>query len=33
MIMGDKEKGLAILKADDFYKLMGGFFNAGDKGR
>lgn len=24
MIMGDKTKGLAILKADDFYKLMDG---------
>lgn len=24
MVMGDKEKGIAILKDDDFYKLMEG---------
>ena len=25
MFMGDKERGMALVKADEFYKLMGGF--------
>ncbi len=32
MVMGDKQKGLAILQDEEFYKLMGGFFvNDSDK--
>ncbi len=34
MIMGDKNKGLAILKDDAFYALMGGMMsNASDKNK
>ena len=33
MFMGDVNRGLALLKDDDFYKLMGGVFvNDSDKG-
>ena len=33
MFMGDTNRGLALLKDDDFYKLMGGVFaNDSDKG-
>ena len=32
MVLGDKSRGIALLKADDFYKLMGDkVFNDGDK--
>ena len=32
MVMGDKEKGIAIIKDDAFYELMGDFhLNASDK--
>ena len=32
MVMGDKERGIAIIKDDAFYELMGGFsLNASDK--
>ena len=31
MIMGDKERGLAILKDDTFYSLMGNVMPNGDK--
>ena len=27
MVMGDKERGIALIKDDMFYKLMGGFTN------
>lgn len=27
MVMGDKERGLALIKDDVFYQLMGGMFN------
>lgn len=27
MVMGDKEKGIALIKDDVFYQLMGGMFN------
>ena len=27
MVMGDKEKGIALIKDDVFYQLMGGVFN------
>ena len=27
MVMGDKERGIALIKADVFYQLMGGMFN------
>ena len=27
MVMGDKEKGIALIKDDMFYQLMGGMFN------
>ena len=27
MVMGDKTKGIALLKADAFYRLMGGMFD------
>ena len=31
MVMGDRSRGIALLKADDFYKLMGEAFpNGGD---
>ena len=34
MVMGDRERGLAIMKDDAFYALMGGgFINDGDKNR
>ena len=33
MVMGDKERGIALLKDDAFYGLMGGAFNVGDKNR
>lgn len=26
MVMGDRERGLALIKADEFYKMMGGAF-------
>ena len=32
MVMGDKARGIAILKSDAFYSLMGeGFYYGGDK--
>ena len=32
MVLGDKSRGIALLKADEFYKLMGDkVFNDGDK--
>ena len=32
MVMGDKKRGIALLKADLFYQLMGGFdFGNGNK--
>ena len=31
MILGDRARGLAIVKADEFYKLMGGAYGDGDK--
>ena len=31
MVMGDKRRGLALIKADEFYKLMGGEHDDGDK--
>lgn len=31
MVMGDKERGLAIMKADVFYMMMGGAFNGGNQ--
>lgn len=30
MVMGDKQKGLALIKDDIFYKLMGGMFGNGN---
>ena len=33
MVMGDKARGLALVKADLFYKLMGGVFDDGDPNR
>ena len=30
MVMGDKARGLALVKSDEFYKLMGGVYG-GDK--
>lgn len=27
MVMGDKERGIALIKDDVFYQLMGGIFN------
>ncbi len=27
MVMGDRERGIALIKDDMFYKLMGGMFN------
>ena len=30
MVMGDKSRGLALIKSDEFYKMMGGVY-AGDK--
>lgn len=27
MVMGDKERGIALIKDDVFYQLMGGMFN------
>ncbi len=29
MVMGDKEKGIALIKDTEFYKIMGGMFNDG----
>ena len=29
MVMGDKEKGIALIKDDVFYQLMGGMYNNG----
>lgn len=32
MVMGDKDRGLALIKSDEFYKLMGGVIpDDGDK--
>ncbi len=31
MVMGDKEKGLALVKDTEFYKLMGGFGNGSNQ--
>jgi AbrB family looped-hinge helix DNA binding protein len=31
MVMGDKEKGLALLKDDVFYQLMGGMINGNNQ--
>jgi AbrB family looped-hinge helix DNA binding protein len=34
MVLGDSEKGIAIIKDDEFYKLMGGFaFNEGNQNK
>lgn len=33
MILGDKTRGLAIVKADAFYELMGGMPNGSDTNR
>lgn len=30
MVMGDKARGIALIKADAFYQLMGGMFDVGD---
>ena len=30
MVMGDRRRGIALLKADEFYKLQGGMFDGGD---
>ncbi|MBR0235898.1 MAG: AbrB/MazE/SpoVT family DNA-binding domain-containing protein [Clostridia bacterium] len=30
MVMGERERGIALIKSDEFYKLMGGF-NGSDK--
>ena len=30
MVMGDKERGIALIKDEMFYKLMGGMFNNGN---
>ena len=29
MVMGDRTRGLALVKADEFYKLMGGIVDDG----
>jgi len=29
MVMGDRARGIALVKADEFYKLMGGAFGDG----
>lgn len=31
MVMGDAARGIALVKADEFYKLMGGTFYGGDR--
>ena len=31
MVMGDKDRGIALIKDSEFYKLMGGVFDAGNK--
>ena len=31
MVMGDKSRGLALVKSDEFYKLMGGVYGNGDQ--
>ncbi|MBQ9543607.1 MAG: AbrB/MazE/SpoVT family DNA-binding domain-containing protein [Clostridia bacterium] len=31
MVLGDRERGIALLKSDLFYTLMGGVFGDGDK--
>ena len=31
MVMGDINRGIALVKSDEFYKLMGDFSNAGNK--
>ncbi len=33
MVMGDKERGLALLKDDAFYELMGGLYNDSNKNK
>ena len=33
MVMGDKTKGIALVKADSFYSLFGGANNGGNKDR
>ncbi len=33
MILGDKERGLAIVKDDEFYKLMGGVIYNDDRNK
>ena len=30
MVMGDAARGIALMKADEFYKLMGGVWHDGD---
>jgi len=32
MVMGDRKRGIALLKTDLFYELMGGVFHDGDPG-
>lgn len=32
MVMGDRARGIALLKTDLFYELMGGVFRDGDPG-
>ena len=31
MVMGDASRGIALVKDSEFYKLMGGIFNDGDR--
>ena len=33
MVMGDKERGIALIKDDVFYQLMGGMFNNGNSNK
>ena len=33
MVMGDKERGIALIKDDVFYQLMGGMFNNDDSNK
>ena len=31
MVMGDVARGISLMKADEFYKMMGGAFYGGDR--
>ena len=31
MVLGDASRGIALMKSDEFYKLMGGVFDGGDR--